>query len=413
MNTETQKSLKSNMIWNSIGSLTYFGCQWLITILVVRLSSGYETAGTLAFAMSIANIFTPLALYRMRTYQVSDLENINSTADYMGFRIITCAIAIIACGIYSAFTCPASALPSILLYLVFKTLEQLIDVIAGLEQKVMRLDLAGKSFIIRGVLTLISFCVTLSATGSLPLSITSMSVVTIAIGMTYDIPNGARYDSIVPSFRWSRIEPLLNSCFSVTIAAVAAGAVMTIPKQYLGMSLGEEMLGIYSSLASPVAIVQIGGTYVYAPLIGMFAERYMDRDKSGFVKILTRATFAMVGIGLIACIAFFLVGKPALKLLFGEGILAYSGFVPPMIATSMITGYYLFLSDLLLTMREFMGNTLGGILALIASVILALPLINSTAMNGVNLTGSIAYGIGIVISLIFVHKQLLLRCKKN
>ncbi|MFR3450514.1 MAG: hypothetical protein ACLTSX_01465 [Collinsella sp.] len=80
----------------------------------------------------------------------------------------------------------------------------------------------------------------------------------------------------------------------------------------------------------------------------------------------------------------------------------------------MITGYYLFWSDLLLTMREFMGSTLGGILALIASVILALPLINSTAMNGVSLTGSIAYGIGIVISLIFVHKQLAsVRCKTN
>lgn len=399
------------MIWNSVGSLTYFGCQWLITILVVRLSSGYEAAGTLAFAMSIANIFTPLALYRMRTYQVSDLENVNATADYMGFRVITCAVAIITCGMYSVFTCPADALPSILLYLVFKTLEQLIDVIAGLEQKAMRLDLAGKSFIIRGILTLVSFCATLAATDSLPLSIISMSVVTIAVGLIYDVPNGTRYDSIAPRFRWSKIEPLFKSCFSVTIAAVAAGAVMTIPKQYLGVSLGEEALGIYSSLASPVAIVQLGGTYVYAPLIGMFAERYLNRDKSGFTKILIAATCAMAGIGLAACIAFFLVGQPALKLLFDDSILAYSGLVPPMIATSMITGYYLFLSDLLLTMREFKGNTFGGILALLGSAILTFPLINSMEMNGVNLTGSIAYGLGIAISLIFIKRQLSLRCK--
>ena len=72
--SETGLSLKSNMIWNSIGSLTYFGCQWLITILVVRMSDSFEAAGTLSLAMSIANIFTPFALFRMRAYQVSDLS---------------------------------------------------------------------------------------------------------------------------------------------------------------------------------------------------------------------------------------------------------------------------------------------------------------------------------------------------
>ena len=40
-------SIKQNMLWNSFGSITYLACQWLITILVVRLSSGYEAAGTL------------------------------------------------------------------------------------------------------------------------------------------------------------------------------------------------------------------------------------------------------------------------------------------------------------------------------------------------------------------------------
>lgn len=60
---DTGLSLKSNMIWNSIGSLTYYGCQWLITILVVRVSDSFEAAGTLSLAMSIANIFTPLPCF--------------------------------------------------------------------------------------------------------------------------------------------------------------------------------------------------------------------------------------------------------------------------------------------------------------------------------------------------------------
>ncbi len=43
-----QLSVKANMLWNSLGSMTYLACQWLITIVVVRLSSGYEDAGLLS-----------------------------------------------------------------------------------------------------------------------------------------------------------------------------------------------------------------------------------------------------------------------------------------------------------------------------------------------------------------------------
>ena len=41
-------STKQNMLWNSAGSMTYLACQWLVTVLVVRLSAGYDDAGLLS-----------------------------------------------------------------------------------------------------------------------------------------------------------------------------------------------------------------------------------------------------------------------------------------------------------------------------------------------------------------------------
>ena len=78
-------SIKQNMLWNSFGSITYLACQWLITILVVRLSSGYEAAGTLSLAMSVYNIFAPFAIYRMYTYQVSDVKRENTVGSTLRF----------------------------------------------------------------------------------------------------------------------------------------------------------------------------------------------------------------------------------------------------------------------------------------------------------------------------------------
>lgn len=82
-------SVRHNMLFNTVGSLMYQGCLWVITVLVVRLSDGYANSGILAFAMTIGNLFNPLATYSMRTYQVSDVRDRYSTHSYVALRLIT------------------------------------------------------------------------------------------------------------------------------------------------------------------------------------------------------------------------------------------------------------------------------------------------------------------------------------
>lgn len=40
--------IKKNMLYNTIGSLTYQGCLWITTVLVVILSDGYSDSGILS-----------------------------------------------------------------------------------------------------------------------------------------------------------------------------------------------------------------------------------------------------------------------------------------------------------------------------------------------------------------------------
>ena len=71
---EKKLSIQSSIVWNSVGSIFYLGCQWLITVLVVRLS-GVDEAGVLSLAMSVCNIWYCLSVYGMRNFQISDTEN--------------------------------------------------------------------------------------------------------------------------------------------------------------------------------------------------------------------------------------------------------------------------------------------------------------------------------------------------
>ena len=102
-------SMKRNMLWNSAGSFTNLLAQWLITVLVVRIASGYDAAGLYSLAVSVYGIFAPVAQYRMYTYQISDTRHENTVGEYFTLRVITNGIALVACFGYALLTCPLSA----------------------------------------------------------------------------------------------------------------------------------------------------------------------------------------------------------------------------------------------------------------------------------------------------------------
>lgn len=406
MDFNEERRLKFGMIWNSVGSLFYYGCQWLITILVVRLSASYENAGHLSLAMSIANIFTPFALYRMRTYQVTDVNNKFSAGEYLGFRIETSLIALVFCAAYSFVSCPRSSFASIVLYLCFKTVEQLVDVMHGVDQRHNRLEYAGRSLLARGVLTLTSFSAVLLLSHSLEIAIVSMAVVSAAFSGIYDVRRASMFESLVPVFSFRVFNELFRSCFSVAMASVLVGFVMTIPKQIFGNAYGQELLGIYSSIASPVAIVQLGASYLYGPLLGHFAMYYVKREKEKFTTLYKRLVVAILVIGVVCCFLLQNLSPIYLPFLFGADIAKYSNLVLPMVVCSLVTAFYLFSSDLLLSVREFRVNAIAGITAFLVAIPLSILCVKEYGMNGISFSGIIAYGIGIVISVIATNQAL-------
>ena len=99
----TGLSIKKNLLWNSAGSFSYSLCQWILTVLVVRLSPNYDAAGILALGMAVSNIAAPIALYKIRSYQVSDVHRIVSAREYVGFRIVTTAAALLVTIVWHKF----------------------------------------------------------------------------------------------------------------------------------------------------------------------------------------------------------------------------------------------------------------------------------------------------------------------
>lgn len=399
-------SLKRGMVVNSIGSLTGLGCQWVITIVVVRLANGFDDAGLYSLAMSVYGIFGPLAQYRMYTYQISDVKAENSTGEYMGIRILTSSGALLLCVLYSALTCPPSFLPIILLYGLFKTTGLVIDVLHACDQAHRRLEYIGISLALQGAGSLVSFTVMMSVFGSLELALLGMAVATLLVGLLFDLPRTSRFDSLRPRFNSQKIRRFLVSCFPIVVAGVAVSASTSLPRQYLSYAMGDAALGVYASVAAPVALIQMGVSYIYNPLLGIFAEYYESNDRAAFTKLMGKTAAAMVVVGLGSAVAVSILGEPLLVLFYGTDIEGYAYLLLPMVMLAIGTGWMWFLNDLLVALRVFKATFVTGAFALVVSLLVIIPFVVLWGLNGVTFACLLSCIVASAVSLLYLVRHL-------
>lgn len=399
-------STKANMLWNSIGSMTYLGCQWLTTVLVVRLSSNYDDAGLLSLAMSVSAIFNTLACYKMNTYQVSDVQHENTLSEYLGFRAVTLTIATVLCAIYTLLACPLSSFATIMLYFGFKGIALVIDVLHAVDQQRRRMDMIGVSFILQGVSMLIAFILVFWFSQSLNWAIVSMAATTLLVFVFYDIPRTRVFERFQVRISFKKVVYLLKRSFSAMLASVACSAIFTIPKQYLLVLFGDAALGIYSSVAAPALIVQMGATYLYQPLIDIFPRLYYDGKKKEFVRTFVLTCVGIVLVGVVCYIVFGFVGDWFLVLLFGESIKPYTYLLGPVVISSIATAFLWFLGDLLVSIRCFAGNFAGNVVAFVSVIPLGIICVNIWDMNGVSFAGTAACTLGSIVMFVFLLKKI-------
>lgn len=191
---------------------------------------------------------------------------------------------------------------------------------------------------------------------------------------------------------------ILSGCLLIVVSSIATGAFTSLPRQSLSNALGDSALGIYASVATPVAIIQVGSSYIYNPLIGYFAESFHAGDRGRFLRLIKTTLLGIMSIGIIAFAVAALVGRPALELLYGSEVAAHSELLNLLIVSSILLGATSFINNLLVAVRALRIMVLGSCAALAISAIASPFLISALGMNGATwavilaCTGSIVMG---------------------
>lgn len=396
--TAPGKSLTVNIFWNTLGSLAYQGCLWLTTILVVVFSSDYRSSGMLALAMTIGNMFSPIATYNIRIFQISDTAGKYSQSEYVGFRIQTLLLGIALLLPYTFFVgADADTILVILLFLLFKIDESFCDVLYGVNQRYERMDFTGKSQLLRGILLLVAFCLALIVVGSLQIACAAMFLVCIAVTFLYDVRKTSSLDSIVPKFDRLLTAQMLKECAPLVVGALCMSSVVSIARQYYGGSFGVENLGIYAAVATPAVIVQALARFLYAPVLTPLAN-LLAENISSFIRFLAKTLFLILLLSVAAVALLSVIGPPLLVALYGNDIADYTYLFTPVLISTVFIVVAGFLNDVLTILRKLWAFAFSMLIALVSCALLMIPLEGIFGMNGINLVVICAMGISTAFS---------------
>ena len=401
-----EKSTLANIFYNSFGTMFYYGCQWLTTILIVRLS-GYQDAGNYSLAMTFTAAFAIFALFNTRQYQVSDVKGEYSDKTYIASRYIAMGAAFLICAIgllFNAYTPYQWGI--ILLYMVFKCGEAWVDVYHGICQKKGRMDFICYSFLMRGVLMIASFCGLIYITGNLMYGVLAMTVSTFLVVFFYDRVMALKFVEEGDRADFQALKTLMMILVPLVIVAVTNNLSISLPKYFLERYFDETVLGYYSSVATPSMIVQVGANTIFVPLITPLADKLLADDKKGFAGILKKVFLAFVVLSALAVFLSFLLGEWFLVVVFGEEICPYAYLFVPIITTTLLISINACLFPVCTVFREIKGQLAVGILGILSSLIASMVLVKRYCMDGVVAALLITLGIQIIIEIYLVFRRM-------
>lgn len=385
-------NLRKNTLYYTFGSIIYFFAQWLMTVLMVKLS-GFENAGLLSLAMSVTSAPSIVTLFNIRNFQVSDVKEQFISKTYIVSRYFTCILSFVICwGMVIVYGYDFKKTLIILSYMLFKVVEGFADVYIGIEQKYERLDLAGISMFIRGIGSIVVFAAVVYLTDNLVVANLCMDIIALAIVLSIDRRFAQKFirehEMNLKQQNMKDAWNLLYICLPLAIVSFLNNLSLTVPKLILEKYYGETILGIYNSISSPTLVVQLTASTVFAPWIPILSNFYNTGDKKAFNNTAKKISLLVLGLTVFCMVSVLLLYKFGilewlLVMLFAEEIRSYTFWFIPVIIAAILMAVNACLFSMCTLMRKIKSQYLIGLVGIISCYVFSYYFIPKADMQGV------------------------------
>ena len=370
-------------IWNSVG-LGAWGVVFPVLSIVTTQLVGVEQAGRFSMAFVTGTLLLFIANYGVRTFQVSDIAEKHSFADYQANRVITCIVMMFVGILYCQLRGYDPQMFTLCMGMfAYRAIDGLADVYEGRLQQMDKLYLAGISQAIRSAAVIIAYSVLILITKSIGTAGIAMAVASVAsfvlltLPLTYfETPKSAKLSI-------SSVKDLFVQCFPLFVALFLYNLIDNMPKFSMEGVLSYDNQLYFNALFSPAHIIIMVIGFIYKPQLMRLAEIWADPKRRGRFDLIVLAVLAII-VALTFGVAAFMgtIGIPIMSFLYGVDFEQFRGLAYVMVATGGVCAAIDFLYQIITVLRRQKAVTRVYLLTLGFSLFVPPLLIGFTGLPG-------------------------------
>ena len=311
-------SLKKNFAWTFLGNVVYGAGQWGILVLLAKIGSP-EMVGQFALGLAVCLPVVMLTNLNLRAVQATDVKGEFVFGQYLGLRLLTTALAVLAIiGISLASGYSRETKLVILAVAAAKALESVIDAFYGLFQQHERMDRIASSMVLRSLLYFVGLGLGVYLTGDIKWGMAGFAAAGAITLVFCDFRNGARtlleasgpaaarptlFQAMRPRWETAAVKKLIRLSLPLGFSMMLLSLTHNIPRYFIEHYLGVRELGMFAAITQ----LMVAGNTVVAALGHSASPRLARYFALGNRQAFRTLLLKLVGIGAVLGVAGFLV----------------------------------------------------------------------------------------------------------
>ncbi|MDR1357868.1 MAG: lipopolysaccharide biosynthesis protein [Coriobacteriales bacterium] len=346
-------STKRDYVWNTVG-LAVWGLVFPLLTVVVTQVVGVEQAGMFSMAFVVGLLLMFVANYGVRTFQVSDLDEQHSFADYQLNRFATCVIMLAVGMAYCAIRGYSEEMFTVSMGVyVYKMVDGLADVYEGRLQQVGKLYLAGISLALRSALVVIVFSLCLLITRNLAVSCVAIAVVAAVSFFIVTLPLALLESPESRRVSLACVRDLFIQCFPLFLALFMFNLIDSMPKFAMEGVLSYDNQLYFNALYFPAQAILLAVQFIYRPQLVRMASLWADKDNRGKFDLMILIIIAScIALTVMMILLMDWIGIPILGFLYGIDFEEFRGLVVIMLIAGGVTAGIDFLYQAITVLRK-------------------------------------------------------------
>ena len=369
----TKDTQKTAYIWNTWAAMLN-SFQSVLILMVISRIDPVTDAGVFTIAFAIGNLMLTIGQYGIRQFQVSDVQEKYSFREYVGVRVITSCLMVIVSFFYVGihyYTGAYDFEKSIAVFLIClsKTIDSVEDVFQGRLQQRERLDIGAKAMTVRLLGYIITFISSYLLTENL---ITASLLALLASLFLCLVLNGTairNFESTVVAWEGRNVKYMFIECFPLFLAAYLVIYIGNAPKYAIDAVLSSQEQACFNYIFMPVFVIGLLSRFIYQPMIGKMALQRHKGELGKFLSMVAKQSAIMIGLTVFVLIGGFLLGIPALSIVYGVNLTGYKAELMVLLLGGGFLAYTSFYQMVLTVIRRqnwlIAGYLLGYVLFLL------------------------------------------------